>query len=127
MTVAPRLAVLCAAAAVAAGCGGGEGDGGAGTAARTPTAKPLGTERAGSVVQLADCTDWRQGTRAERMATIAVIRGQLTPQRSKTAASPLPDARAYEVFDKACAHEGATRLRLYKLYARLQGFAPLSQ
>jgi hypothetical protein len=55
-----------------------------------------------------------------------VLRGQLTPQRSETAASPLSDERAYAVFQKACSPDYAESLRLYKLYVRVQGFAPLA-
>lgn len=115
------LAALLAVTA-AAGCGGGE-------PARSPSpsaAQPVGDESGGSVAQFADCGDWRAGTRAERFATIEVLRGQLTPQRSPTAASPLSDERAYEVFQKACAPDYAESLRLYKLYVRVQGFSPLS-
>jgi len=116
------LAALLAAVA-AAGCGGGESD-----PPRSPAAaaQPVGDARGGSVAQYADCGDWRAGTKAERFATIEVLRGQLTPQRSKSAASPLPDERAYEVFQKACSPDYAESLRLYKLYVRVQGFAPLS-
>lgn len=104
----------------AAGCGGG---------AERPVAavQPVGDPRAGSVAQYADCGDWRAGSRAERLATIEQLRGQLTPQRSKTAASPLPDERAYEVLSEACAPAYAESLRLYKLYVRVQGFAPLTE
>ena len=56
-----------------------------------------------------------------------MLRGQLTPQRSKTAESPLPDERAYESSRRACAPDLADSLRLYKLYVRMQGFAPLSE
>lgn len=108
----------------AAGCGGGDA---ARSASPAAAAKPVGDERAGSVAQFADCGDWRAGTRAERLATIEVLRGQLTPQRSRTAASPLSDERAYEIFQKACSPDYAESLRLYKLYVRAQGFAPLSR
>jgi hypothetical protein len=116
---APVAAVL-AAAALLAGCG----DQG------TPSgqsAKPVGNPSAGSVVQFADCGDWRRGSTAERFATIKELRGQLTPQTSRTAASPLADERAYEILDRACRFETAESLRLYKLYVRAQGFAPLSE
>lgn len=111
---APAALVLVAACA---GCGGQDGK----------EVKPVGKESAGSVVQFADCGDWRRGTRAERMVTIERLRGQLTPQRSKTAASPLGDERAYRLLQKACTPAYAESLRLYKLYVRMQGFAPLSQ
>jgi hypothetical protein len=117
----PLLAALALAAVLAAGCGG---DGGSSSA---EAVKPLGKESAGSVVQFADCTDWRGGSREARMATVVALRGQLTPQRSASAASPLPDERAYQLLDKACSPQFAQSLRLYKLYVKMQGFAPLSQ
>jgi hypothetical protein len=96
--------------------------------AGAPTdARPVGISSGGSVAQFADCGDWRRATHAERHATIRDIRGQLTPQRSTTAASPLSDERAYAVFQGACAQERFSSLRLYKLYARVQGFAPLAE
>jgi hypothetical protein len=114
-------AAVVAVLAAAAGCGEKAGS------SRSAAVKPVGRESAGSVVQFADCGDWRRGSRAERMVTIERLRGQLTPQRSKTAASPLRDERAYELIQKACAPAYAESLRLYKLYVRMQGFAPLSQ
>jgi hypothetical protein len=105
----------------------GAGCGGQGKESRGGAVKPVGKESAGSVVQFADCGDWRRGSRAERMVTIKHLRGQLTPQRSTTAESPLSDERAYQLFEKACAPAYAESLRLYKLYVRMQSFAPLSQ
>jgi hypothetical protein len=116
-------AIAVAAAAAAAGCGGDEAPSSASSAA----VKPVGEEVAGSVVQYADCGDWRAGTRAQRLVTIERLRGQLTPQRSTTAASPLSDERAYQLLDRACTPDYAESLRLYKLYVRMQGFAPLSE
>lgn len=118
---------LLAAALVAAGCGSDRDEASTeGKAAATPAAKPVGKESQGSVVQYADCGDWLKGTRAEKEATIDVLRGQLTPQRSKTAASPLSDERAFGILEKTCTESGIASLRLYKLYARAQGFAPLA-
>lgn len=79
------------------------------------------------MVQFADCDDWRAGTAAEREATVVALRGQLTPQTSATAESPLSDERAYEILQKACTPGYAGSLRLYKLYVRAQAFAPLSE
>ena len=114
------LAALVA-AGILTGCGGDE------ATPAAQSAKPVGDESAGSVAQFADCGDWRAGTEAARRATVKVLRGQLTPQRSESAASPLPDERAYQVFQKACAPDYAESLRLSKLYVKLQGFAPLSE
>ena len=87
----------------------------------------VGISRAGSVAQFADCGDWRKGSPAERYATVRAIRGQLTPQLSKTAASPLPDERAYAMLQRNCSAGRLDSLRLYKLYVRMQGFAPLAE
>ncbi len=110
---------LCAAAATA-GCGGNDEE----ASSRSAGAKPVGDMSGGSVAQYANCGDWRKGTEAERYATIEVLRGRLTPDSSKTAASPLTDERAYEVFQDACS-QGIESLRLFKLYARVQAFEPL--
>jgi hypothetical protein len=115
----PLFAVLAAASALAA-CGGDEG-------ADSSPARPLGEPSGGSAAQYVDCGDWRGGSVAERHATIDELRGQLTAQSSRTARSPLSDQRAYEILDKACRHRGAHSLRLYKLYVRAQGFAPLNE
>ena len=119
-----RVCVTVAAvlvATVAAACGGDDG----GSSSKAGDAKPVGRESGGSVVQFADCGDWRRGTEAERYATVEALRGQLTPQRSKNAASPLPDDRAYELLQKTCSTSNVESLRLYKLYVKMQGFAPL--
>ena len=122
------LAALAAAAALA-GCGGEDRSAGSSSTTDRPTTvvdiNPVGLERVGSYAQQADCGDWKAGTREQRFATIADIRGQTTPQLSKDAASPLPDDEAYKIFQKACSPEWADSLRLYKLYFRVQGFAPL--
>lgn len=123
MRTASRLVVLGILIALAAGCG--ERDDAPAKPAKA--AEPVGSENVGSVVQVADCSDWRGGTRAEREATIDELRSELTPTHSKTAASPLADDRAYAILDKACAQSYATSMRLYKLYSRAQGFSPLSQ
>ena len=98
----------------------------AGEAAEKP-AESVGRRSAGSVVQFADCDDWRRGSRAEREVTVVELRDQLTIQSERSNASPLPDERAYEIIQKACKPDFAGSLRLYKLYARAQGFAPLNE
>ncbi len=121
------VAALCAAAATA-GCGGNDkGSSSADGKASTPRAagvQPVGDISGGSVAQYANCGDWRRGTKAERYATIEVLRGRLTPDSSKTAESPLTDERAYQVFQDTCS-QGIDSLRLFKLYARVQAFEPL--
>jgi len=61
-----------------------------------------------------------------RYATIKDIRGQLTPQSSESAASDLSDDEAYRIFQRVCASGFSDELRLYKLYAHAQAFAPLT-
>ena len=107
-----------------AGCGDG-GDDPAEPARAEP--RSVGKRTAGSVVQFADCDDWNRGTRAEREATVLELRDQLTQQGERSNASPLSDERAYATFQKACKPDYAGSLRLYKLYARVQGFAPLAE
>ena len=119
------VALLLAAAALA-GCGGSDEHGGGGTTTRPIASQGVGIVRAESTAQFADCSDWRGGTVRQRRITIQSIRGQLTPQRSTTAASPLPDDAAYRIFDKTCSSGIADSLRLYKLYARAQAFARLT-
>jgi hypothetical protein len=114
----PAVALVAAAALV--GCGGDDGSGGD----RAET-RGVGRVVAESTAQFASCADWRRGTAAQRYATIADIRGQLTPQSSATETSDLPDRSAYRIFQSSCATDGADQLRLYKLYARAQAFAAL--
>lgn len=121
------LAGLLLAAALAAGCGDDGKDAAPVAEATSTEAQSVGRRAAGSVVQFADCDDWRRGSRAEREATVRELRDQLTQQGERSNASPLPDKRAYTVIQKACRPEYAGSLRLYKLYARVQGFAPLAE
>jgi hypothetical protein len=116
------------AGALLGGCGGdGKQPAGRADEARGKRPESVGRRSAGSVVQFVDCSDWRRGSRAEREMTVIELRDQLTIQTARSSASPLPDARAYEIFQKACKPEFAGSLRLYKLYARAQGFAPLNE
>jgi hypothetical protein len=108
--------LVLAALAATAGCGD---DG------TEEPAKPAGEEVAGSVVQYADCTDWRNATVPEREATITALKGQLTPQTAETPQSALDDDQAYEILDNFCDEKFSDKLRLYKLYVKAQGFSPL--
>lgn len=113
-------AVLGTAAALsAAGCGDDE----------RPAARPLGKTLGGSVAPLAQCSDWTAGARARararRLATIADIRNQVNRGDTGIKAPPLSDAEATKLFDRACAASYARGFRLYVIYARAAGFAPL--
>jgi hypothetical protein len=112
---APLLAAL-ALVLVLGACRSGDG---------TPAAEQgVGRVAAGSTAQFASCSDWRRGTPAQRYATIRDIRGHLTPQTSTSEDSDLSDDAAYAVFENSCSTAGTEQLRLYKLYARAQAFAP---
>jgi hypothetical protein len=117
----PALALLTA-ALILGGCGA-EDDGDGGGRGSGAAADGVGLVVAGSTAQFASCGDWRRGTIPQRYATIADIRGQLTPQSSAIEESDLSDEAAYRVFQSSCATDGADKLRLYKLYARAQAFA----
>jgi hypothetical protein len=116
-------ALLVLVAAVALGCGE---DAATRDGARVDI-RGVGLVSGNSTAQFANCRDWRGGTVKQRYATIEDIRGQLTPQRSRTAESDLSDDEAYRVFQHVCAAGFSDKLRLYKLYARAQAFAPITK
>ena len=112
-----------AAALVLAGCGGDPEP--ADQAKRE--AKPVGQVLVGSVAQMAQCSDWNGGTRAQRVATIHDIRRQINLKDSAVQTPELSDDAAYEVLDNTCARDFAGSFRLYKLYARAASFAPFTE
>jgi hypothetical protein len=120
------MLVLATAVVALSGCGA-SGDDGSRRESAPVDIRGVGLVRGNSTAQLANCRDWRLGSVKRRYATIEDIRGQLTPQSSRSAASDLSDEAAYKVFQHACAAEFSDKLRLYKLYARAQAFAPLTK
>lgn len=122
--------VLAAAAAVALpACGANDEDEDAATGRDRDgpvDIRGVGLVRGNSTAQFANCRDWRGGSVKRRYATIEDIRGQLTPQSSESAVSDLSDEEAYRIFQQVCATSFSDELRLYKLYARAQAFAPLT-
>jgi hypothetical protein len=117
--MASRIRTVAAAAGVAAAlalpaCGGEE-----------PPAEPLGQKLGGSVATLANCGDWAGGARARKLATIADIRNQVNRDDTGVEAPPLSDDEAMRLFDRRCAASYARGFRLYVLYARAAGWAPL--
>lgn len=119
------LLVLVTASLALSACGSDDGESGAKD--EPVDVRGVGLVRNNSTAQFANCRDWRGGTREQRYATIEDIRGQLTPQSSETAESDLSDDAAYAVFQHACKADFTDKLRLYKLYARAQAFAVLSE
>ena len=101
-------------AVVAAGCG--DDDSGA---------DPVGEELAGSVAQLAVCSDWLDADADQRLATIEDIRSHVNQQDSGVTASALTDEEAEEVFNHGCSRPASESYRLYVMYARAAAFEPL--
>jgi hypothetical protein len=77
------------------------------------------------VAPLAECSDWNKGTDPEKLATIEDIRSQVNTTGGTVEAPPLSDEEAMEMFDSACSNDFAKSFRLYVLYSRAAGFAPL--
>ena len=124
-------AVLAATVALAvAGCGSDEAEDAGPNGDEVVDvsgAEPVGEELAGSVAPLAQCRDWVKGTKAEKLATIEDIRSQINLEDTGIDAPPLTDEEALDVFNGACSQEFASGFRLYVLYARAAGFAPLTR
>ena len=112
----PALALAVAAALALAACGSGSDD-------SPPAAKPVGEELVGSVAQMATCSDWSAGSRAERIATIHDIRQQINLRDSAVRTPELSDRAAYRILQTTCSRDFAGSFRLYKLYARAASFA----
>jgi len=89
--------------------------------------KPVGEMLVGSVAQMAQCSDWNEGTRTQRVATIHDIRQQINLKDSAVQTPELSDEAAYEVLDNTCRRDFAGSFRLYKLYARAASFAPFAE
>ena len=85
----------------------------------------MGEETAGSVAQLAQCRDWNAATEPQKLATIEDIRGQVNREDTGIDAPPLTDDEAMQAFNASCAPDYAQGFRLYLIYARAAGIAPL--
>ena len=118
------MLALAAAAVALPACGGTDDDS---RDSHAPVdIRGVGLMSGNSTAQFANCRDWRGGSVKRRYATIEDIRGQLTPQSSKSAESDLSDQDAYQIFQQVCATGFSDELRLYKLYAHAQAFAPFT-
>lgn len=85
----------------------------------------MGEKLGGSVAQLANCRDWSGGSGDRKLATVADIRRQVNRDDTGIEAPPLSDREAMMLFDRECAKPYARSFRLYVLYARAAGWAPL--
>jgi hypothetical protein len=109
------IAATAAAALLAAGCGGDTADGPPSEAGPVLAAP----------INLADCTDWNNGTPDERVGTIQQIKNYVGGPASGTGSGTgvvLDDDAAYDLFENACEPEYARGFRLYKLYSRAAAF-----
>jgi hypothetical protein len=81
----------------------------------------------GQPIQLANCTDWQNGSVEERLGTIKQIReyfGGSVPGTGGTG-SVLDDEQAYDLFEGFCRAEYARGFTLYRLYTRAAAFSDL--
>lgn len=116
-----RITALAALAALsAAGCG-------AESSADEKEAEPVGQELGGSVAFLAQCSDWVEGTRDEKLATIEEIRSQVNREDAGVTSSELSDEQAMQVFENGCSRPYAGGYRLHIMYARAAAFEPLRE
>lgn len=102
--------------AALAGCGG-EGDGSSGGSGQGV--------QLGDPINLADCTDWNEGSVEERLGTIEAIREFTGGPIAGTAGSgrTISDEQAYDLFENYCENEFARGFKLYKLYGRAAAFS----
>jgi hypothetical protein len=84
-----------------------------------------GGARIGTPLQLADCSDWRKATPAERQGTVRQLRafaGGPVGESPGLRGATLDDAAAYQVLDDSCRRDFARGFKLYKLYTRAAAF-----
>lgn len=120
------VAALLGVAVGVGACGGDDETAGAGRPASAGGVAGVGQVRAGSVASLAQCSDWNQGSKDERLATIADIRGQVNQAGADGPTPDLSDDAAYALFERACSNDYALGFRLYKLYLRAASFGAFS-
>ena len=80
-------------------------------------------------IQLADCSDWNEGSVDERLGTIRQIRTFISTPVPGTGGGgvTLDDERAYELFESSCSRGFAEGFTLYRLYVRAAAFDPESR
>jgi hypothetical protein len=99
------------------GCGGSDDGGDADSGTPASLDNPI---------ELADCTDWEEGSVQERLGTIRQIRtfiGGPVPGTGGTGVT-LDDDKAYDLFEDACSASIAQGFTLYKIYVRAAAFNP---
>ncbi len=81
----------------------------------------------GEPIELANCTDWSDGSVEERLGTIRQLReyfGGSVPGTGGTG-RVLEDDAAYDLFESFCRQEYARGFTLYRLYTRAAAFSRL--
>ena len=75
-------------------------------------------------INLADCTDWEEGSVEERLGSIAKIQDFTggPVQGTGGTGAVLTEERAYDLFENFCENEYARGFKLYKLYSRGAAF-----
>ena len=111
----PAAAILLI-AVMLAGCGGSDGEG-------SPGGGPAALDQP---IELADCTDWNEGSTEERLGTIRQIRAFISTPVPGTGGTgvTLDDEKAYDLFEEACDESIAQGFTLYKIYVRAAAFNP---
>ena len=76
-------------------------------------------------INLADCTDWKQASVDQRLATIQQLKDYVggPVAGSERSGGILEDDKAYDLFENYCAEEFARGFKLYKLYSRAAAFS----
>jgi len=103
-------------AVMLAGCGGSDGE-------ESPGGGPAQLD---NPIELADCTDWNEGSVDERLGTIRQIRAFISTPVPGTGGTgvTLDDEKAYDHFDEVCDESVAQGFTLYKIYVRAAAFNP---
>jgi hypothetical protein len=114
-----RAAAAVAAAAALAGSG-------CGSDASAGQETELGPLRAGSVAALAQCSDWTQGSKEQKVATVQDIRDMVNQTGTVEPTTDLDDEDALALLDRACENDFASGFRLYKLYTRGSAFSSIT-
>jgi hypothetical protein len=108
--------ILCVALLV--GCGG--------SSSSKPEPRKLPQPSLPASIQVADCSDWREGSVEQRRGTIIDLHefagGQVGSSAALQKGNVLNDERAYALLDRACRKRFARAFKLYKLYERAAAF-----
>jgi hypothetical protein len=80
----------------------------------------------GESLRLANCTNWRSATVAQRKLTVEQLQkfagGRVGSSAGMKTGPILSNDRAYKLFQKACVHAYARGFKLYKLYEHAAAF-----